>query len=228
MKQLLSKIINKTALGTILLFSLTAQTCSSSAPEANHNDGESGHNTPAPPEEKLELTTGTYAVFNTTMGKITIRLFDKRAPKTVANFVGLAEGTKEWKDPKSGKMVKRPFYDGLIFHRVIPEFMIQGGDPLGSGMGGPGFKFEDEFHPELKHDKPGILSMANSGPNTNGSQFFITEKPTPHLNNRHSVFGEVIGNGIAIVKAIARVDKAAQDRPKDDVVIKKLTIERVK
>ena len=163
--------------------------------------------------------------FETSQGSIKARLFHQQAPKTVANFVGLAEGLKEYTDAK-GQKTKGHFYDGLIFHRVIPEFMIQGGDPTGTGMGGPGYKFEDEFHPELKHDKPGILSMANAGPNTNGSQFFITEVPTPHLNNRHSVFG-VVTEGIDIVKKIARVRANAMDKPMEDVVMKKVTIQRV-
>src|SRR5512147_2549650 len=128
------------------------------------------------------------ATFKTSMGDIVVRLFEDKAPKTVENFVGLATGTKEWTDPKTGGKVKRPLYNGTLFHRVIPGFMIQGGDPLGSGTGGPGYRFADEFSPDLRHNKAGILSMANSGPNTNGSQFFITLAPTPHLDNRHSVF----------------------------------------
>jgi peptidyl-prolyl cis-trans isomerase A (cyclophilin A) len=132
------------------------------------------------------------AQFTTTEGNFTIRLFDQDAPNTVANFVGLAEGTKEWTDPKSGQRTKRPLYDGLIFHRIIDSFMIQGGDPLGTGTGGPGYKFADEFSPKLKHTKAGILSMANAGANTNGSQFFITLAPTPWLDNKHSIFGEVV------------------------------------
>lgn len=168
-----------------------------------------------------------YATFETTEGNIKVKLYNKRAPKTVANFVGLAEGTKEYIDPKTGEKTKGKFYDGLIFHRVIPEFMIQGGDPLGVGTGGPGYEFEDEFNPELRHNKPGILSMANAGPNTNGSQFFITEVPTPHLDNRHSVFGEVV-EGLDVVKKIARVPTDAMDKPKTDVVIKHVIIERVK
>jgi peptidyl-prolyl cis-trans isomerase A (cyclophilin A) len=177
--------------------------------------------------DQAKLSPGLYAVFETSMGKITCQLFEKEAPKTVANFVGLAEGTKEWTDPKTGQKVKRRFYDGLIFHRVIPEFMIQGGDPTGTGMGSPGYQFEDEFSPNLKFDQPGRLAMANAGPNTNGSQFFITEAPTPHLNNRHTIFGQCI-EGMDVVNKIARVPKGAMDRPSTDVVIKKLTILRKK
>ncbi|MBI3018534.1 MAG: peptidylprolyl isomerase [Deltaproteobacteria bacterium] len=166
-----------------------------------------------------------YAEFDTTQGKIKIKLFSDKAPKTVSNFTGLAEGTKEFTDPKTGKKVKRPFYDGLIFHRVIPDFMIQGGDPRGTGTGGPGYTFADEFNSALKHDKPGILSMANSGPNTNGSQFFITDKPTPWLDGRHTVFGEV-AEGLEVVQKIARVKRDANDKPLQDVAIKKVTILR--
>ena len=133
--------------------------------------------------ELKNMANETYAVFDTTEGRFKAKLFEAEAPKTVQNFVDLAEGKK------TGK----PFYDGIVFHRVIPDFMIQGGCPEGTGRGGPGYKFADEFHPSLKHAKPGILSMANAGPNTNGSQFFITVAPTPHLNNRHAIFGEVVG-----------------------------------
>jgi peptidyl-prolyl cis-trans isomerase A (cyclophilin A) len=138
------------------------------------------------------LDNGVFAKMETNRGTILLRLYYKRVPYTVANFVGLAEGNREWKDPKTGEKKKNNFYDGLKFHRVINDFMIQGGDPLGSGRGGPGFKFADEFNTDLKHDRPGILSMANSGPNTNGSQFFITHVPTPWLDGKHSVFGEVV------------------------------------
>jgi peptidyl-prolyl cis-trans isomerase A (cyclophilin A) len=170
---------------------------------------------------------GLYARFETTQGTIVVKLFEKEAPKTVANFVGLADGTKEWTDPKSGQKVKRPFYDGLVFHRVIPDFMIQGGDPLGTGTGGPGYKFEDEFNPALTFNRPGLLAMANAGPNTNGSQFFITDAPTPWLNNKHTIFGEVT-EGLDVVKKIARVPKGAADRPTTPVVINKVTIFRIK
>ena len=138
------------------------------------------------------LQEGLYAQMKTPKGEIVLQLYFKRAPLTVSNFVGLAEGSKDWKDPVTGKAKKTRFFDGLNFHRVIKDFMIQGGDPLATGTGGPGYTFADEFHPELKHNKPGILSMANSGAHTNGSQFLITYVPTPHLDNKHSVFGEVV------------------------------------
>ena len=167
----------------------------------------------------------TYAKFETTLGDFTVELFDTKAPKTVANFVGLAEGTKEWKHPKTGERHKKPFYDGIVFHRVIEGFVLQGGDPLGQGYGGPGYQFEDEFHPDLRHDKPGTLSMANAGPNTNGSQFFVTLAPTPHLDRRHSIFGKVT-SGLDVVETIGHVPTDAQDRPITPVVMKKVTIER--
>ena len=173
------------------------------------------------------LPSGLYAIMETTIGTITITLFEKESPLTVENFVGLAEGTKEWTDPKTRKKVKQPLYDGLIFHRVIPNFMIQGGDPMGNGMGGPGYKFADEFGSGLKFDRPGRLAMANSGPNTNGSQFFITEGATQHLNNRHTIFGQVY-EGQDIVRQIARVPRDRRDRPNTDVAIKTLKILRVK
>lgn len=165
------------------------------------------------------------AVFETNRGTFKAKLFADKAPKTVENFVGLAEGTKAWTDPKTGKEVKKPFYDGLIFHRVIPNFMIQGGCPLKNGTGGPGYKFEDEFGSGLKHDRPGLLSMANAGPNTNGSQFFVTTVPTPWLDNKHTIFGEVI-EGMDVVHAIEKTRTAGGDRPVEEVVIKTLKIER--
>src|SRR6516162_2777848 len=156
-----------------------------------------------------------YARFDTTEGAFKVKLFAEQAPKTVENFVGLADGTK------TGK----PFYDGTIFHRVIPGFMIQGGDPEGTGRGGPGYKFADEFHPSLKHAKPGVLSMANAGPNTNGSQFFITVAATSWLDNKHSVFGEV-AEGYPVVEKISKVSRGAQDRPIQEVRINSVKIER--
>jgi peptidyl-prolyl cis-trans isomerase A (cyclophilin A) len=168
---------------------------------------------------------GVYAQFVTSEGNFTARLYDDHAPKTVENFVGLAEGTKEWSDPRTNEKVKKPYYDGGIFHRVIDGFMIQGGDPLGQGLGGPGYTFPDEFHPELRHSKAGVLSMANRGPNTNGGQFFITLGPTPHLDDRHSVFGEVV-DGMDVVRKIGSTRTGERDRPVNDIVIKSITIER--
>ena len=172
--------------------------------------------TPAPPTKQDQSMANNgipqgsgdlYALFKTTRGTITVQLFEKDAPKTVANFVGLATGAKEWTDPRTGAKSHGKLYDGTQFHRVIPQFMIQGGDPLGQGVGGPGYKFEDEFGSGKKFDKPGLLAMANAGPNTNGSQFFITEVPTPHLNNKHTIFGEVV-KGFELVPQIARAGNA--------------------
>ena len=178
-------------------------------------------------EKEKSVAEPLYATLKTSLGVIVIRLYDDKAPKTVENFVGLASGTKEWTDPKTGEKVKRPLYNGTLFHRVIPGFMIQGGDPLGRGTGGPGYKFADEFNPDLRHNKAGILSMANSGPNTNGSQFFITLGPTPHLDNRHSVFGEV-AQGQDVVAAIVNAPRGPNDRPLKDVVLQEVIISRGK
>jgi peptidyl-prolyl cis-trans isomerase A (cyclophilin A) len=166
------------------------------------------------------------AHFTTSEGPFTIQLFDQDAPKTVANFTGLAEGTREWTDPRTHKKVKAPYYDGTIFHRVIDGFMIQGGDPLGQGTGGPGYTFADEFHPSRRHDKAGILSMANRGPNTNGGQFFITLAATPWLDGKHSVFGEVT-EGLDVVRKIGSTPTSKPgDRPIKPVTIESITIER--
>jgi peptidyl-prolyl cis-trans isomerase A (cyclophilin A) len=156
-----------------------------------------------------------YAAFDTTEGKFKVRLFADKAPRTVENFVTLADGSK----------TGTPFYDGTVFHRVIPDFMVQGGDPEGTGRGGPGYRFADEFHKDLKHTKPGILSMANAGPNTNGSQFFITVAATPWLDNRHSVFGEV-SEGYDVVKKISQTARNSQDRPLKEVRVNSVRIER--
>ena len=164
------------------------------------------------------------AHFTTSAGSFTVKLFDAEVPNTVKNFAGLAEGTQEFVDPKTGQKTTRPFYDGLVFHRVIASFMIQGGCPLGTGTGGPGYKFADEFHPSLRHAKPGMLSMANSGPNTNGSQFFITLVPTAWLDNRHSVFGEVV-EGMDVIEKIGSTPTRS-DRPVTPITIESVKIER--
>jgi peptidyl-prolyl cis-trans isomerase A (cyclophilin A) len=170
---------------------------------------------------------GTYAVFETTEGQIICRLFENDAPKTVANFVELAEGKREWTHPVSRKKGKDRLYDGTIFHRVIPDFMIQGGDPAGTGMGGPGYQFEDETKGSPhKFDKPGKLAMANSGPNTNGCQFFITTAPTAWLTGKHTIFGEVV-EGYDIAEKISKVPRNSQDKPHKPVTLESVTIERV-
>ncbi len=165
------------------------------------------------------------ATLHTNHGDIVIELFEDHAPKTVENFVGLANGTKQYRDLDSGAMTTGRFYDGLIFHRVIAGFMIQGGDPRGDGRGGPGYQFGDEFHPELAFNKPYLLAMANAGPGTNGSQFFITVAPTPHLNRRHTIFGEVKDEASKkVVDEIAKVSTGPADRPLDPVVIESVEI----
>lgn len=166
-----------------------------------------------------------YVRFETSMGDMVAELYEDLVPNTVKNFVGLATGQIEFVNELTGDVEQRPFYDGIIFHRVIPEFMIQCGCPRGTGTGGPGYKFRDEFHPKLRHNSAGILSMANAGPNTNGSQFFITEVPTPHLDNRHSVFGKVI-EGVDLIKKIARVRRDFRDKPLEPVVLEHVTVYR--
>jgi peptidyl-prolyl cis-trans isomerase A (cyclophilin A) len=170
------------------------------------------------------MTTLT-ATLRTSEGTIVVRLFPDHAPKTVANFVELAEGTREWTDPRTGSSSTGKLYDGTIFHRVIPGFMIQGGDPLGTGTGGPGYKFGDEFHPDLAFSRPYLLAMANAGPGTNGSQFFITTVPTPWLNRKHTIFGEVI-EGADVVDRISEVKRQSNDRPVTDVVLESVVITR--
>jgi peptidyl-prolyl cis-trans isomerase A (cyclophilin A) len=165
------------------------------------------------------------ATLQTNQGRVVIRLFPDHAPKTVRNFVELAEGGRQWTDPRTGRETTSKLYDGTVFHRVIPDFMIQGGDPLGSGRGGPGYKFADEIHPDLRFDRPYLLAMANSGPGTNGSQFFVTVAATPWLNGKHTIFGEVI-EGANVVDLISRLKTGSQDRPAEDVTIESLTIDR--
>ena len=170
---------------------------------------------------------GVYATFNTSEGNIVCRLFETDAPITVKNFVELAEGSREWTDPRTGKKSNAKLYDGTIFHRVIPDFMVQGGDPTGTGMGGPGYKFQDETKGSPhSFDKPGKLAMANSGPNTNGSQFFITVVPTHWLTGNHTIFGEVV-EGQDVADKITKLPRSRQDKPLKDVVLNSVTVERV-
>jgi peptidyl-prolyl cis-trans isomerase A (cyclophilin A) len=175
----------------------------------------------------MSRTPGTYATLKTSEGTIVCRLFEKEAPKTVANFVDLAEGKREWTHPTTRAKSNNKLYDGTIFHRVIPDFMIQAGDPAGTGMGGPGYKFEDETKGSAhRFDKPGKLAMANAGPNTNGSQFFITTANTEWLTGKHTIFGEVV-EGQDVAEKISRVPRGAQDKPKMPVMLENVTIERV-
>ena len=169
-----------------------------------------------------------FATLHTTLGDVRVQLFPDHAPKTVANFVGLADGTGEWTDPKTGSKATGALYPGTVFHRVISGFMIQGGDPLGTGTGGPGYRFKDEIHPELAFTKPYLFAMANAGPGTNGSQFFVTVAPTTHLTGKHTIFGEVADQASRdVVDAIAATKTGRQDRPVTDVVISGVTIEDV-
>ncbi|MGC1215587.1 MAG: peptidylprolyl isomerase [Micromonospora sp.] len=173
------------------------------------------------------MAEAVYATLHTNAGPIRLELFPNHAPKTVRNFVDLAEGNREYTDPRTGQPGSGPYYNGTISHRVISGFMIQMGDPTGTGRGGPGYTFADEFHPELRFDRPYLLAMANAGPGTNGSQFFITVGPTPHLNNRHSIFGQVADEQSAkVVDAIANTPTGPSDRPLQDVVIERVEIER--
>jgi peptidyl-prolyl cis-trans isomerase A (cyclophilin A) len=176
-------------------------------------------------EAPAAVPTGPTVLFDTTMGRLTCKLFSKESPKTVDNFIGLATGTKEWTDPVTQqKVTGKPFYDGTTFHRVIPQFMIQGGDRLGTGAGDAGYFIDDEFSPSLRFDEPGRLAMANAGPNTNGSQFFITEKAVPELNGKHTIFGQCDAHSVLMVASIARVERNSQDKPITPVVVNKVTI----
>lgn len=180
-----------------------------------------------PVTERLIVAEELYATLATNRGAIRLRLFPNHAPKTVRNFVELATGAREWIDPNTGQQTTAKLYDGTVFHRVIAGFMIQGGDPLGTGRGGPGYKFGDEFHPELVFDRPYLLAMANAGPGTNGSQFFVTVGPQPHLNRKHTIFGEVAdAESRQVVDAIATTETGPMDRPVEPVVIETVTIER--
>jgi peptidyl-prolyl cis-trans isomerase A (cyclophilin A) len=169
------------------------------------------------------MATTLTALLRTNHGDVVVRLFPDHAPKTVRNFVELAEGTREWTDPRTRRTDRAKLYDGTVFHRVIPDFMIQGGDPLGTGTGGPGYKFGDEIHPDLQFTRPYLLAMANAGPGTNGSQFFITTGPTPWLNGKHTIFGEVV-SGSEVVDAISHVKTGGGDRPAEDVVLESVEI----
>jgi peptidyl-prolyl cis-trans isomerase A (cyclophilin A) len=175
----------------------------------------------------LTQPNGPTVVMDTSMGRITCQFYERQAPKAVANFIALAEGSKDWTDPATKKkMHNRPLYNGTTFHRVIPEFMIQGGDPIGTGLGDPGYVFDDEIDPDLNFDRPGRLAMANSGPNTNGSQFFITEGAYDSLNGHYTLFGQCDDSGVLVVKTIARVQRDADDKPLTPVILKKVTIVR--
>lgn len=172
------------------------------------------------------MATEQFATLTTTLGPVRIKLFPDHAPKTVRNFVGLSDGTAEWTDPRTGKKADGPLYAGTVFHRVIAGFMVQGGDPLGTGTGGPGYRFQDEFHPELRFDRPYLLAMANAGPGTNGSQFFLTVGATPHLNMKHTIFGEVADQASRdVVDAIAATPTGPSDRPRTDVVLQSVSVE---
>jgi len=211
-------------------FTLTSVTAFADTAAGNGGDPIAGHTISLEDATKGVKGSGTLMAkidveqSGKMLGSFTCELFEKQAPKTVANFIGLARGVRPWKDPKTGEWVKKPMYDGTVFHRVIPEFMIQGGDPKGTGTGDPGYEFADEFDPSLQMDKGGILAMANRGPGTNGSQFFITEKATPWLNGKHTIFGQC--QPLELEMKIARVPTGARNMPNDAVTIKKVTITR--
>ncbi|HVU45561.1 MAG TPA: peptidylprolyl isomerase [Terracidiphilus sp.] len=208
----------------IIVFSASAFAQQSGAP-ATQTAPASSQDIPDAPSATLIVPNGPFVVMDTSMGRITCQFFQKQAPNAVANFIGLATGAKDWTDPATKKVMhNKPLYNGTIFHRVIPEFMIQGGDPLGTGMGDPGYSFNDEFDPNLNFDKPGRLAMANSGPNTNGSQFFITELGYDSLNGHYTIFGQCDDPSVSVVMAIARVPRDSDDKPLTPVVLKKVTI----
>jgi peptidyl-prolyl cis-trans isomerase A (cyclophilin A) len=222
--------MKKTALITMILFAALAAAIAPAL--AKEKSGDAAKNeakkevSPEDAVKKIAKKGGEFAVIDTSMGRIICQLYRDKAPLGVDNFVGLAEGTKEFTDPKTGEKTKRRFYDGLIFHRVIPNFMIQGGDPLGSGMGGPGYRFKNEISSDLKFDKAGRLAYANAGPDTNGSQFFITHKDTSYLNGGYTIFGQTVA-GQDVVDAIGAVPRNPSDRPLTPVVINKVTIVKI-
>ncbi|MFZ0305012.1 MAG: TonB family protein [Terracidiphilus sp.] len=223
----------KSAFGLTVVFVLFAGAAlAQQATQSTTQSTQPAAQTPAPalpdaPVATAVLPNGPTVVMDTSMGRITCQFFQKQAPLAVANFIGLAEGTKEWTDPATNKVMRRKkFYDETPFHRVIPEFMIQGGDPTGTGTGGPGYAFDDEFDPNLNFDVPGRLAMANSGPNTNASQFFITELPQESLNQHYTIFGQCDDSSVAVVKTIARVERDGNDKPLSPVILEKVTIVR--
>ena len=215
------------ALATSLTAVALAQTSTAPATKPATPPVEELPDAPTATTAAMTHPNGPTVVMDTSMGRITCQFFEKQAPVAVANFIALAEGKKDWTDPTTKKVQRhKPYYDGTIFHRVIPEFMIQGGDPTGTGMGDPGFAFSDEFDPDLNFDQPGRLAMANSGPNTNGSQFFITEQAYDSLNQHYTLFGQCDESSVLVVKTIARVERDGQDKPVTPVVLKKVTIVR--
>jgi peptidyl-prolyl cis-trans isomerase A (cyclophilin A) len=221
------KLVLSLAAMSLLPFVLTAQTATTKpVPKSTTAAKSTTAPKPAAPSVVLPTEPGKYAVFYTTMGNIVCKLYTTEAPKTVANFVGLAMGTKQWKDPASGAMKKTPFYNGLTFHRVIPNFMIQGGDPLGKGIGGPGYEFDDEINPQLDFSAKGILAMANAGPNTNGSQFFITVQPQPRLDGHYSIFGKVV-SGQEVADKISETPRNDDDKPLTPVRMTRVVIRDV-
>jgi peptidyl-prolyl cis-trans isomerase A (cyclophilin A) len=213
-----------------ILIAALAAACSASAAAQATQDSKPAEEVPDAPQATAAAMiqpNGPRVVMDTSMGRITCQFYQKQAPKAVANFIGLAEGTKDWTDPTTHrKMHNKPLYNGTTFHRVIPEFMIQGGDPAGTGMGDPGYSFDDEFDPNLNFDRPGRLAMANSGPNTNGSQFFITEQAYDSLNQHYTLFGQCDDSSVLVVKTIARVQRDSDDKPLEPVVLKRVTIVR--
>ena len=212
---------------TLLISALAAScfTCAALTVFAQQSTNSEIPDAPQATAEAMTVPNGPYVVMDTSMGRITCQFFQKQSPNAVANFIALAEGNKDWTDPTTNKVQRhKRFYDGTTFHRVIPEFMIQGGDPAGTGMGGPGYAFDDEFDPSLNFDRPGRLAMANSGPNTNGSQFFITELPFESGNGHYVIFGQCDDASVDVVKAIARVPRNADDKPLSPVVLQKVTI----